>query len=256
MITHEQVRTLGAHYHINETIIFREYIQLVFLQKLYQKSPSRQIHFKGGTAIHLVFGAPRFSEDLDFTVSATEKIFDGYIASVLERMENEEGIVWKAKKSLAGRQFLLTAPAGLLPYETHISLDFSFREPVYSQEQSIIRTTYPVLFTSFVHHLSAGEILAEKIRAVMTRRKGRDLYDLWFLLSKGTAVQYDLVREKLAYYDLADISDTDILERITSFPQKEFVLDLRSFLPQNERQRLPEFFEFLQTQVRQAFTAS
>ena len=111
-----------------------------------------------------------------------------------------------------------------------------------------------MLFTSFVHHLSQEEILAEKVRAIMTRRKGRDLYDLWYLLSKGTLVESDLVRKKLDYYKLTDVTGDDILKRIASFPQKDFVLDLRPFVPQNERGRLEEFFGYLQIQVKQAFS--
>lgn len=251
MITFDQVRALATQNRINDTVIFREYIQLVFLQKLYQKTPSQKIFFKGGTAIHLIYRAPRFSEDLDFTVALSEKSFDAYVQGVLKRLEVEEGVAWKEKKSLAGKQYLLTAPPGVLPYATTVALDFSFREKVYSPARSVIQSAYPVLFTSYVHHLSQEEILAEKIRAVMTRRKGRDLYDLWYLLSKGVTLQGDLVRKKLAYYKLSGVSNKDIVERVASFPQKDFVLDLRPFVPQNERERLGDFFEYVQSQIKQ-----
>lgn len=253
MITFEQVRELVTKNHINETVIFREYLQLAFLQKLYSKTPGSRIYFKGGTAIHLIFGAPRFSEDLDFSVMLPADEFDTHLALTFTRMEKEEGVAWKEKKSLVGRQFLLTAPPGVLPHETYVSLDFSFREPVYSPERSILQTAYPVLFTSFVHHLSQEEILAEKIRAAMTRRKGRDLYDLWYLLAKGVSISSDLVRRKLAYYDLETLTEADIRERIASFPQKDFVMDVRPFVPQDERERLGEFFVYLQSQIQQIF---
>nr|CBH37318.1 conserved hypothetical protein [uncultured archaeon] len=44
------------------------------------------------------------------------------------------------------------------------------------------------------------ELLAEKVRAVLTRNRARDVYDLWFLLKKGTKFDFDLVNEKLKYY--------------------------------------------------------
>ena len=254
MIMQEQVRALAKRHKINETVIFREYLQLVFLQKLYQKMPSRNIFFKGGTAIHLIYQAPRFSEDLDFSVTLSMPAFNAYITTVLTRMEDEEGISWKERKSVAGKQFFLAAE-DILPYKTYITLDFSFREKIFSHDRSIIQTTYPVLFTSYVYHLSRDEILAEKIRAMLTRRKGRDLYDLWYLLSKGTSVRGDMIRKKLAYYELSEITNSDILARAASFPKKDFVLDLRPFVPQNERERLPEFFEILQLQIKQALLA-
>ncbi len=251
MITQEQVNALARQYKINETVIFREYLQLVFLQKLYQKTPSQSIFFKGGTAIHLIYQAPRFSEDLDFSVVLPMPQFNSYIAAVLKRMEDEEGITWKGGKSIAGKQFLLTAE-NILPYKTYIALDFSFREKVFSNDRSIIQTAYPVLFTSYVYHLSQEEALAEKIRAVMTRRKGRDLYDLWYLLSKKTEVRQDMLREKLAYYEIVEVTNADIIQRVAMFPKKDFVLDLRPFVPLNERDRLLEFFEVLQEQIKQA----
>jgi predicted nucleotidyltransferase component of viral defense system len=251
MITQEQVSVLAKKYKINETVIFREYLQIVFLQKLYQKAPSQNIFFKGGTAIHLIHQSPRFSEDLDFSVISSMSEFNAYIATVLKRMEDEEGVSWKEKKSVAGKQFLLVAE-DILPYRTYIVLDFSFREKVFSNDRSIIQTAYPLLFTSYVYHLSREETLAEKIRAVMTRRKGRDLYDLWYLLSKGTDVRQDMLRKKLAYYEIPEIANSDIVERVASFPKKDFVLDLRPFVPLNERDRLPEFFEILQAQIKQA----
>ena len=44
------------------------------------------------------------------------------------------------------------------------------------------------------------EILAEKVRAVLTRNRARDVYDLWFLLKNGTGFELNLVNEKLKYY--------------------------------------------------------
>ncbi len=251
MITHEQVTLLAKKAKINETVIFREYLQLVFLQKLYQKTPSQKIFFKGGTAIHLIFQAPRFSEDLDFFVTSTMNEFNAYIVSVLKRMNDEEGVTWKEKKSISGRQFLLSAE-DILPYKAYISLDFSFREKVFSDDRTVIQTAYPVIFTSYVHHLSQDEILAEKIRALMTRKKGRDLYDLWYLLSRGAQVNQEMVKKKLAFYKISNFVSADILKRAASFSRKDFVLDLRPFVPLNERDRLPDFFEMAQSQIKNA----
>ena len=43
-------------------------------------------------------------------------------------------------------------------------LDFSFREKVFQPSKSTFDTVYPVIFTSFIYHLSSEEICAEKIR--------------------------------------------------------------------------------------------
>jgi predicted nucleotidyltransferase component of viral defense system len=119
---------LAKKYRINETVRFLEYLQLVFLQKLYQKTISQNIFFRGGTAIHLIYLAPCFSEDLDFSgMSSSMPEFNAYITTILKRMEDEEGVIWKERKSVTGKQFLLAAE-NILPYKIYIALDFSFRE--------------------------------------------------------------------------------------------------------------------------------
>ena len=181
MITIEQIHSLAKKKKINETTIFREYLQLLFLSKLYTRKQSQAIFFKGGTALHLIHKAPRFSEDLDFTVELKGKDFSNFIQKLFEEISKEGMIKFREKKSITGKRFLLKSESAILPYETFVNLDFSFREKIIFPQKSIIETDYPILFTSYIYHLSKDEIFAEKIRALLTRIKGRDLYDLWYL---------------------------------------------------------------------------
>jgi len=48
--------------------IIREYLQHAFLAELYKLPEAEKMLFKGGTALHIVYGSPRFSEDLDFSL--------------------------------------------------------------------------------------------------------------------------------------------------------------------------------------------
>jgi len=250
MITKEQIYLLAKKHKINEIIIFREYLQLFFLSELYSRKQSKDIFFKGGTALHLIYGAPRFSEDLDFTVNLKEKDFLAFIWQLFDALSKKESVKFKERKTLGGKKFLLTAVPIMLPHETFINLDFSFREKVLEPQKSIIETDYPLLFTSYIYHLSKEEIFAEKIRALLTRVKGRDLYDLWYLLTQGVRINKDLVEKKLKYYRLKNISKDKILERIEQFPQKDFILDVRPLVPITEREKLADFFYYLKDYLR------
>ena len=95
MITPDQIKDLSKKYKINETVVVREYYQLLFLSKLYSKTGSEKIFFKGGTAIHLLFGAKRFSEDLDFTAVLPEKEFNSFLKRIFQSMEKEEELSFK-----------------------------------------------------------------------------------------------------------------------------------------------------------------
>jgi predicted nucleotidyltransferase component of viral defense system len=249
MITEEQIHTLAKKKRVNETVIFREYLQVFFLSRLYSKRESENIFFKGGTALHLIFNAPRFSEDLDFTVESEEKEFLGFIWELFRDLSKEETVEFKERKSFAGKRFLLTA-LGVFSYKTFINLDFSFREKIFEPQKSIIETDYPVLFTSYVYHPSKDEFFAEKIRAFLTRSKGRDLYDLWYLITQGAQFDMHLVKEKLRYYDLENISEDKILKIVEEFSKKDFIVDMRPLVPINERDKLGDFFDYISDYIK------
>jgi len=245
MITKEQLAKLSKFYKINETTIFREYLQLLFLSRLYSLAKAKKIFFKGGTALHFIYKAPRFSEDLDFTVEEKQEIFYKVIKDVFKKFTKEESVEFKEKKTIAGKRFLLTSKPLILTYQVFVSLDFSFREKVLKPKKSIIKTNYPVLFNSYIYHLSKEEIVAEKIRAVLTRKKGRDLYDLWFLLNKKVSLDSKLIKQKLKYYNLKNITRKDIINRVKQFSEKDFILDLRPFVSVDQREKLGSFFIYL-----------
>lgn len=256
MIIKDQLNPLIKKYKINEMTIFREYLQILFLSVLYSFPFSKKIFFKGGTAIHLIYKAPRFSEDLDFTVEIKEKDFLKLIKSLFEKFSKEEEVEFKEKKTIAGKRFSMIAALSSSS-KTFINLDFSFREKVLQPQKSIIQTDYPVIFTSYVYHLSKEEIFAEKIRALLTRKKGRDLYDLWYLATQGVIVKSSLVQQKVNYFKLKNITKEKIIERLSQFSEKDFILDVRPFIPLNERERLPSFFEYLKDYLEtNLFTAS
>jgi len=256
MITKDQIITLSKKYKINETSIFREYLQVLFLSKLYSFPKSSKIFFKGGTALHLIYKMPRFSEDLDFTCELKEKEFLGFIGEVFAKLSKEEDVEFKERKTITGKSFLLTANPTILPYTTFVNLDFSFREKVVSPQKSIIGTDYPLLFTSYIYHLSSQEIGAEKIRAILTRKKGRDLYDLWFLLNRGVVLDDKLIRKKLIYYGFKKIKNEQIFKRVEEFTEEDFILDLRPFVPIPEREKLASFFVFLKDYFKKKLLAN
>jgi predicted nucleotidyltransferase component of viral defense system len=70
-----------------------------FLSRLYSRRESENIFFKGGTALHLIFKAPRFSEDLDFTVELEEKEFLNFIWQLFRDLSKEEAVEFRQWKS-------------------------------------------------------------------------------------------------------------------------------------------------------------
>lgn len=251
MLNQDQLKILAKKYKINNTVILREYYQISFLNELYKQKFSQSIFFKGGTAIHLLFGGERFSEDLDFTVEESIEEFTLFFIDFLKKLEQLFGWTFKDRNELTGKTYLMTIIETQINFKIFIKLDFSFREKVLSPSKSILKTDYPILFSHFIYNLSIEEILAEKIRAILTRSKGRDIYDLWFLLNKGAVIQEDLVLEKLKYYQTDSYNKQELLDRILKFSQEQFVLDLRPFVSINQREKLPEFYSYVVQYIKE-----
>jgi len=255
MLTTNQIKDFSKLLKINTSVVAREYIQTLFLKELYEESYSKNIFFKGGTAIRLIFNVTRFSEDLDFTVVGNLRNFEIFIINFYKRLTKQYNFSFKRRKTITGIKYLLTANLKSIDYKIFVNLDFSFREKVLRPIRSVITTIYPLIFTSFVNHLSLEEIEAEKIRALLTRDKGRDIYDLWFLLSKNIVIDKHLVEEKLKYYKIDKFEPIKLIEKINKFSREKFVLDLRPFVPINEREKLSTFFEYTITFLKNNLTS-
>ena len=86
--------------------IIREYIQHLFLSSLYKIKGSEKLLFKGGTALKIIYGSPRFSEDLDFdgqNIYQPKVIDDLFIETIseIEKIGIEIGLE-EAKKTTGG----------------------------------------------------------------------------------------------------------------------------------------------------------
>lgn len=247
MITQDQITQLARKNNINKVVILREYLQLLFLSILYSSAFGNKIYFKGGTAIHLLLGAARYSEDLDFTVHLDEKPFLTLIESVFKQITDQTRALIKPKKTIIGKKFLITLPKGLIKSEIYVSLDFSFREEILDPQISVMpETEYPILFSSHIHHLSPNELLAEKIRACLTRVKGRDIYDLWYLLASNAKFDEKMILTKLSYYQAESNWKENLQKKIQKFNLTDFIYDIRPFIKEKEREQLPQFFKYIQ----------
>jgi len=236
MIDKETLQDLAKEMKIDLFTVFREYLQLVFLKYFYSQKESEKVYFKGGTALRFLFGSFRFSEDLDFTSILSERKLKTLIEKTLQDLNKEVGeISFKEEGTITdaftGRIFQ-KIPEFNFPLT--IRLDFSLREKPFLIETSYIETIFPVGPFPQVSHLKIEELMTEKVRAVLTRNKGRDIFDLYFLLSKHILIDWELVNKKMALYEkTADIQK--LIQAINEFPQGEIRNDLTKFLPLTHR---------------------
>ena len=213
---------------------------------LYQEKLSEKIYFKGGTCLHLFYNSPRFSEDLDFSTTLSEKKIKTLLKKIMKNFQLEVPeinliFVYRGKKSL---RFKLKHQGKFLKYPLTIRLDFSLEKTFLEPNILSLKTKFPINFFSLVSCQKEEEILVEKIRAFLWRGKGRDIFDMWYLLDKGVSINQKLLEKKLKIANL-EFNKEFFLKKFKNYPEKRIYLDLAKFLPSNYRKIIPHLKERL-----------
>jgi predicted nucleotidyltransferase component of viral defense system len=250
MIERELIINLARKFNIDEYSILREYLQLLFLRDFYGFPKSTNVYFKGGTAIHFLIGSFRFSEDLDFTTAISRKDTKQLVRATVEKSNLEvpgleSKILSDTINSLVCR---LSFPTELSIRPLTINIEFSFREKPLTRKISLIESELPVSPYPLVVHFDFEEILAEKVRAVLTRNQGRDIFDFWFLLSKGIKINTRFIKSKMSFYG-QEFSNDRLKKAIDGITTQSLKDDLEKFLPKSHRKMISELKTLLLNKI-------
>jgi hypothetical protein len=170
----------------------REYLQARVLGSLQRAGAMMAIAFHGVTALRFLYGLPRFSEDLDFSLEDPHRGFD--IREALRRIRSgleAEGyrVDPRVKTTTAVHSGFIKFPGllhelGLSPRREEtlrIKLEVDTNPP----EGAGLETTLVRRFETLrLYHHDRPSLLAGKLHAILQRpwTKGRDLFDLlWYL---------------------------------------------------------------------------
>ena len=187
----------------------REYLQARLLQTFQDHYAFGTWAFVGGTALRFLFGLPRFSEDLDFSLieSGAEDRFRALLMAAKNTFVKEGYRVTvklkddKTVKSAFLRFSGLLYELGLSPLAAEnlaIKVETDTNPPAGAE---VATTTVRRHVIVNVQHYDRASLLAGKLHAVLTRKytKGRDLYDLLWYFSDRTwpAPNLDLLNNAL-----------------------------------------------------------
>ena len=164
---------------------------------------SDKLIFRGGTCIKKVFyhDETRFSEDIDLMGLNIEEA-GLFMRSVNKLVGMNLGVTSFDSTEVQysnerGLDFMLYYTS-VLQQKDHISFNLSTAYPMERiQKRAVIVEPYLQINPSILT-LGIKEILAEKTRALLQRRKPRDLFDVWFLIkNKELELDRSLLRKKL-----------------------------------------------------------
>lgn len=191
MISEAKLRNIAAEKGYNLIYMEKDYFLTILL---YYLKDLNGIYLKGGTALNKIFfNHLRLSEDLDFTVTI----------SIDEVKKKVEEIVEEDKKHFRRFEYendrkgfvrIKIFYNGYFTPNSYIVVDVNTKASLHLKgERKPVHNFYNLSFD--VSTLDFNELIAEKLRAAITRNQPRDYFDLYFIL-KDYDVNMELVKKK------------------------------------------------------------
>lgn len=202
MISKEELKKITGKSNLNMYQQEKDYLLKLFLYHYYKKFDHAV--FKGGTCIKYLYGLDRFSEDLDFNLKVPPKRFGDEVKKTLKEIRllgiNNYFIKEEIFKDAYTCEIAFWGPLSNRSEQTRnkFRIDAGKRTGIINEPGwELITSEYPETPQNFlILVMEEHEILAEKIISLVERNKGRDLYDVWFLLKKGVRVDRKLIEKK------------------------------------------------------------
>jgi predicted nucleotidyltransferase component of viral defense system len=228
MISSETIKELALKNQTTELNIAREYLQNLFLSYFYQQDKSEAFLFKGGTALKLIYQSPRYSEDLDFSsTTAAEQDIKGIIEKTLIEVnrEGEDFRITESKSTSGGYLAIIEGTVG--EWGIRILLNVSLRSQ--EAEKEAVMVANPFMPSYLVSSLHEDQMVQEKISALLTRKKPRDFFDLYFILRKGMSRKVVASYKDKLMSEIKKIDDRAINDELKLFLPRSYWPVLREF---------------------------
>lgn len=179
---------------ISQEQIVREEYEMIILKKLFESELGKSFAFKGGTALRLAYGSPRFSEDLDFSVveqfnkntlnALLKSIDSGYAALELVEIKQKYFTyfaLFKTKEEFMPQAFSIKFEASTRPVNWQKGKDY----------QLLTLNSKVTNLTVLAQVITLERIEQEKL--TINPARIRDIFDLWFIgqkLGKATPISF------------------------------------------------------------------
>ena len=213
--------TLEKKLGISQEQIVREEYEMIILKSLFESELGKSFVFRGGTALRLAYGSPRFSEDLDFSVIESidekeSKVLLKKIANQNEALQLKEALqkkytyfgLFRVKEDFLKQTFSIKFEASIRPAEMQKNKDYR-----------LLTLNSQVTNLTVLAQVASLEWIKKEKKTIKPPRV-RDTFDLW------------LIDQKLGRRAKMNFSawKASIVKR-----------ELRKLLPENDRRLLEQW---------------
>lgn len=232
--------------------ILREYLQYKILEVIFNSRLAPKLSFLGGTALRIVHGNARFSEDLDFDNFRLSEDDFTLLTKEIQTGLRREGYTVEIRNVLKGAfrcyiklpQVLFeNAMSDFVQEKILIQVDTEPHDFFYKPDK-VFLNKFDV-FTQ-IAVTPPDVLLAQKFYALLNRKraKGRDFYDVVFLLQKAKP-NYEYLKQKAGVSNPKALKEK-VLDYLQGINMKELAKDVEPFLFQpSESKKIILFADYI-----------
>lgn len=234
--------------------ILKEYLQYKILNSIFNSEYAQKLVFLGGTALRIVHGSTRFSEDLDFdNFGLSEEEFTN-LSTVIQRDLALEGLnvevntVTQKAYRIKIRIPKLLFDSGLSTMSTHkilIQVDTVPQNFGYMPDKPLLNKFD--IFTQ-INAVPIDILLSQKIYAAVNRKRtmGRDFFDIVFLNGIGAKPNFAYLEKNIGVTNAQDLKKY-LLEKTTTLNFADLAKDVEPLLfDPRDKKKVLLFREFLE----------
>lgn len=206
----------------------QEVCQKIALAGLHRGGFFDHAAFYGGTCLRMFYGLPRFSEDMDF--SLTQKRDDIHLENYFDAIREEFNLagfditITKKEKKAFGKvesAFLKeNTEAYDIKFQTKktvkVKIELDTDPPLlFNTEQKFLMQPYSFMVRCFtLPDLYAGKMHALVYRAWQRRVKGRDWFDFEWYVRNGVPLSFWHLQERIREFNGAIVSPEEFMDQL------------------------------------------
>lgn len=237
------------NYQVEQDLIIQRVLIALFSDEFIRN----RLAFRGGTALHKLYLAPaaRYSEDIDLVQVKAEPF-----GTVIDRIRAQLSFLGKPRiKQKEHNNAIVYSILSEDDVPMKLKIEVNTREhfSVYGLKD------IPVSLDSewdkgraLVLTYELNELLATKLRALYQRKKGRDLFDLFYALNNAD-VNVEKVIEAFKHYmneEGNNIKQKDFLENMKrKIEDADFIGDMNGLLRQGIKYNINKAYEVVKTEI-------
>lgn len=180
--------------------IVREEYEMVLLNRIFESGFGNRLVFRGGTALRLAYGSPRFSDDLDFTQLQEIELekFNKWCEEIARSNPNLKLVEALGKYYTLYAKFTVIDPVLVKPIGIKIEISQRKGEWIRGKDYVLIQLSSEVTPLTALAQVATVERIEQEKQSILPKRI-RDIFDLWFMgqkLKKSTPMDFSNFKTK------------------------------------------------------------